>query len=85
MIELHTQKHDEYGLELKDKMKSLRLAFKTEELKDKLPVFIIDGKEKITGRADIEQWFRELEEELRIQRSITGDACYIDPETGKVC
>ncbi len=85
MIELHTHEKDEFGSELMEKMRRLRLAFKAIDLDDHTAVFVIDGNKKISGEEALNTWFRELEKELHIQRSITGDACYIDPETGKVC
>ena len=47
--------------------------------------FIVDGGEKIEGDEKITSWMRELQGDLEWERSLTGDACYLDPETGEVC
>jgi len=50
----------------------------------KLPVIkengtIVNGKEKI------ERYLLELESELNYSRSVSGDGCYYDPDSGKLC
>lgn len=86
MITLHKTSVDEFGNELQSKLEELILAFHTEILPDgESDTYVIDGEKKITGQEDLEKWLSELEKELKIQRSISGDACYKDPETGEVC
>lgn len=48
-------------------------------------LFILDGSTRITGEEAIRTWLRELERELSIQRSISGDGCYVHPDTGDAC
>lgn len=45
----------------------------------------MDGREKIEGREAILSWLQVLERELSIQRSVSGDGCYLDPKTGETC
>ncbi|NBC65728.1 MAG: hypothetical protein GVY07_08770 [Bacteroidetes bacterium] len=86
MITLYRHKDDQQAAKIEEKLQDLVLAYQVEEIKDeKSDFFIEDGGEKIQGKEEIETWFRELEDELNWQRSISGDSCYIHPETGSVC
>ncbi|MDR9366914.1 MAG: hypothetical protein RI575_16380 [Balneolaceae bacterium] len=86
MITLYRQKDDQQAAKIEEKLQDLVLAYQVEEIEgEKSDLFIEDGGEKIQGKEEIETWFRELEGELKWQRSISGDGCYIHPETGNVC
>lgn len=87
MITLNKKKHHEFGEELESKLKSLVIAFKTEEIDENSDdeLFIVDGGKKISGKEELEMWLRQLESELRWTRSLSGDACFIDPNSGKTC
>lgn len=86
MITLYRQKDDQQAAKIEEKLQDLVLAYQVEEIEgEKSDLFIEDGGEKIQGKEEIETWFRELEGELKWQRSISGDGCYINPETGNVC
>lgn len=50
---------------------------------DDLPV-IDDSGDRYAGDA-VEPFLRTLERELRISRSLSADACYVDPDTGETC
>lgn len=85
MITLHRHKDDKQAAEIEEKLQDLVLAYRVEEMfDDQKEPFIEDGGKRVQGE-DLQQWFRELESELNWQRSLTGDGCYIDPDSGKVC
>ena len=89
MITLHSIKDDPKSSRLEQKLKELVLAFKTvyhqaDECSHSIP-YIEDGDAIITNDEKIEEWIVELESELKWQRSLSGDGCYIHPDSGKVC
>ncbi len=89
MIKLHRQTEDPAADKIEERFKDLVLSYKTvlsndTSDSDKLPR-IEDGDDIISGDEQIEQWLRDLEDELKWQRSLSGDGCYIDPKSGKVC
>lgn len=47
--------------------------------------FISDGGQVISGKKNIENWLTGLKKELKWQRSVSGDGCYIDPDSGETC
>lgn len=86
MITLHRHKDDKQAEKIEEKLQDLVLAYRVEEIEnDQIKPFIKDSGRKIQGEEELERWFRELESELSWQRSISGDGCYIHPDTGKVC
>lgn len=86
MITLHRHKIDPKAEEIEQKFKDLVLAYSVETLpEDESGPFIVDGDKKIEGVEEITAWLRELQSDLEWERSLTGDACYLDPETGEVC
>lgn len=89
MITLHCKKGDPKSNRLEQKLKEIVLAYKTvyhqaNESSHPLP-YIEDDDAIITDYEEIEEWIIELEAELKWQRSLSGDGCYIDPNSGKVC
>ena len=87
MITLKKKKNHDFGEELESKLKSLVIAFKTEEIDENSndELFIVDGGKKISGKEELEMWLRQLESELKWTRSLSGDACFIDSKTGETC
>lgn len=86
MITLHRHKDNEQAAKIEEKLQDLVLAYQVEKIDDQeSEPFIVDGGGKIQGEEELEVWFRELESELKWQRSITGDGCYIHPHSGKIC
>lgn len=87
MITLVRKDNDSASDEIEQRLKDLVLAYKTETVEtgtaEQTP-YINENGNAISGK-QLDEWFRELEEELTWQRSLTGDACYLDPETGKPC
>ncbi|MEX0660504.1 MAG: hypothetical protein WD381_01695 [Balneolaceae bacterium] len=89
MITLHRKKEDSKSDELEEKLKEMVLAYKTSlhhsaESKYPLP-YIEDGESIFTKDEEIEAWVLELETELKWQRSLSGDGCFIHPNSGKIC
>lgn len=89
MIILHRIKDDPTSDKLEQKLKDLVLAFKTvhhqSNKNDVSLPYIEDGDSVISDEQEIDDWVQELEAELNWQRSLSGDGCFIDPNTGKVC
>lgn len=86
MITLHRHKTDPKADEIEQKFKDLVLAYRMETLpEDESGPFIVDGDQKVEGEEEITSWLRELEGDLKWERSLTGDGCYIDPRSGEVC
>lgn len=86
MITLYRKKNDEQAAKIEERLKDLVLAYRVEEVEDhQIEPFIKEGSKKIQGEEQLEKWFRELETELNWQRSISGDSCYISPDSGKIC
>lgn len=85
MIILHHPKSDQEN-ELKQRLDRLSLNYKVEEHEsDELSApFIEEDGQNYKEKEEIEAWFLELEEELNVQRTISGDGCYINPRSGKV-
>jgi len=90
MIELHRRANDETSDEIEERFDDMIITYKTETYENEgdaefnLP-FIKEGKTVVTGEDKIAKYLRELEGELKFQRSISGDYCYIDPGSGEVC
>lgn len=95
MIEFHRYKKDEYADRIQQQLDDMVLAYKTithehpeteggKEPDAGLPYFNENGT-TYSGKQEITSYLRELSRELNEQRSISGDACYIDPRTGEIC
>lgn len=90
MIELHRYKTDQFADEIEQKLDNLVVAYRSEYYdeneKQSMPLpFIKESGKIIQGSGDIKEYLAELEKELTWQRSLSGDGCYIDPDSGKVC
>lgn len=85
MIKLIRQDDDPMADEIESRFNDLILSYKTEISEDKDLPKIVDGDTTLSDNDEIEEWLRELESELKWQRSLSGDGCYIDPKSGKVC
>jgi len=89
MITLYRKPDDKKADKIEARFKDLILSFKTEvkngKSKDENLPMIEDGDTIITGDQEIEDWLLELEADLKWQRSLSGDGCYIDPKSGNVC
>ena len=85
MIKLIRQDDDPMADEIESRFQDLILSYKTEISEDNDLPKIVDGDTTLSDKDEIEEWLRELESELKWQRSLSGDACYIDPDSGNVC
>lgn len=85
MIKLIRKSDDPKADEIASKFNDLILSYKTEISDGNDLPKIQDGDTIISDDKEIEGWLRELEDELSWQRSLSGDGCYIDPESGNVC
>ena len=89
MITLYRKPDDPKADEIEGRFEDLILAYKTEvaersSTEENLPK-IVDGDTTVTGDQQIEEWLTELEADLKWQRSLSGDGCFIDPKSGKIC
>jgi hypothetical protein len=87
MIVLHKKGKGSSSLQLEQKLEELVISFKTElhDFEEEgLPYIEEDGR-KFQKENEIKEWLNELEAELNMQRSVSGDGCYINPNSGKVC
>lgn len=85
MITLYRKTDDEEADRIEDALNNLVLAYKTEISDDEQTPSIRDGEQIIREQNEISEWLLELTKEIQFQRSLSGDCCYIDPETGKTC
>ena len=89
MIKLHRHKNSPEADEITERLDDLIISYKTvlhdsDSKKSSLPE-IEDGDRFITDPEEINSWFEQLRKELEFQRSLSGDGCYIDPDSGEVC
>jgi hypothetical protein len=85
MIKLIRNTDDTKSDDIESRFGDLVLSYKTEISDDDNLPKIQDGESVISGDKQIESWLRELEDELIWQRSLSGDGCYINPKSGKIC
>lgn len=87
MITLHRKKQSETADAIENRFEELILAYRVEPLPEsgRVAWSITDGDTKIQDHKELDTWLEKLEKDLDWQRSISGDGCYIDPETGSVC
>ncbi len=87
MIKLHKKESDTHSEKLEEKLKDLVISFKKEVHSSEtegLPYIEEDGRLYKTEK-EIEEWLEQIKKELSWQRSLSGDGCYIDPETDEIC
>ncbi len=87
MIVLHKKENHKKSKRLEERLKDLVISFKTEvheEHEHRLP-FIEENERVFSTPEEIDNWLQELTSQLEWHRSLSGDGCFIDPETGKVC
>jgi len=87
MIILNKKPGDAFAEEIHTALDDLIITFDVNNLPEDSSgkTYIKDGKKIIEGEKQINEWLRELEADLKWQRSLSGDGCYIDPETGESC
>ena len=85
MITLLRNKNDKSADAVEEKFSDLVLAYRV-VINNEIKNFIVkDGEDQYMPGKDFDNWLQQLELELKTQRSLSGDGCYIDPQTGMVC
>jgi hypothetical protein len=85
MITLYRKSNDEIADRVEDQFKDLVLAYQIRFDESLNVCFIMDGDNRIEPGEPLDAWFRQLTTELSWSRSLSGDGCFIDPQSGKVC
>ena len=95
MIELHRPKNDSFSDDVEETFQELVLAYNTVEYEgtgnsdhpehDRHLPRIEDGEGVYRGKEEIKEYLHQLRIDLHTMRAFTGDACYIDPDSGEVC
>ena len=85
MITLLRNKNDKSADAVEEKFSDLVLAYRV-VINNEIKNFIVkDGEDQYMPGKDFDNWLQQIELELKTQRSLSGDGCYIDPQTGMVC
>ena len=85
MITLLRNKNDKTADAVEEKFSDLVLAYRVVINNEIKSLIVKDGEDQYMPGKDFDNWLQQLELELKTQRSLSGDGCYIDPQTGKVC
>ena len=85
MITLHRKSEDPKADQIENRLQDLVLAYETEIDESANPCYISEGEKHIPLGDSMDEWFRSVEQELTWSRSLSGDGCYIDPESGEPC
>lgn len=87
MIILHIPISEKSDHKLEQRLQDLVLAYqKVEHDEGEVEqAFIEEDSVNYKTKEEIQAWFRQLQGELDWQRSLSGDGCYIDPESGETC
>ena len=81
-------RHDDHVLKdmIEERMKELVVAHKIEMLHEpSSEPYLSQSGSVARGKDEMLYFLDNLERELSIQRSISADACYVDPESGEIC
>lgn len=71
--------------EIEEKLKGMVAAYEVlQNVTTKLP-YLLESGLVINGSESITKFLESLEKELTWSRSISSDACYLDPDGGMVC
>ncbi|MGM0546271.1 MAG: hypothetical protein ACQEST_06060 [Bacteroidota bacterium] len=97
MFTFYYQRSNEFTRWVKDTLNELVVAHKivnvddigdtilpTGIITDQLPL-LSDGHEQWTSQEEIKAFLEELSRDLKFSRTLTSDACYIDPEDPSEC
>jgi hypothetical protein len=95
MFKFYRQKSDCFANWVEEKLDEMVVAHKIIDANgnDPLPEGITpddlpalsDGHETWSSQSDIKEFLRELDQDLSFSRSLTSDACYVDPENPDQC
>lgn len=97
MFTFYHQTSNEFSRWVKDTLKEMVVAHKIINVNDlgdialpdgistnELPL-LSDSHEQWTSQEEIKTFLEKLRQDLKFSRSITSDACYIDPENPSEC
>jgi len=90
VIKLYRNREDTFADKIAEQLENLAVAYKiyiTDHCnpdEEKLP-YLKEGNKTVSKNKEIEKFLYDLSLDLKDQRSVTGDSCYIDPETGEIC
>ncbi len=81
MIALHRPADSPAADAIEETLRDLCVAYRTVQSDT---YFLEEGGRRYAGDA-VRPYLDELAAELRANREVSGDACYIDPRSGTVC
>lgn len=84
MLYLYKKTNDSLGIEVETYLKDLSAAFRIRE-SDNDETYLKENEQVIKGEVAIKRYLEFYKGMLTAERSVSADACYIDPETGKTC
>lgn len=97
MFTFYHHKSDTFTRWVKDKLDDMVVAHKIIDVAEcdsgslpnststnDLPL-LSDGHEYWTSQEEIEEFLEDLQRDLEFSRSLTSDACYVDPENPNEC
>lgn len=95
MFKFYKQQSDHFTEWVEEKLAEMVLAHKIISAEDnrvlpdgisieELPI-LSDGHESWNSEDEIKEFLDKLHQDLKFSRSITSDACYIDPDNPKEC
>ena len=85
MIELYAPSGSVFGDKIEEQLIELVVAYKRIPLADEGDPWVKSGKEVYEAEAEIELFINRLRYEVTMNRLISSDACFIDPESGDGC
>ncbi|MEM7550742.1 MAG: hypothetical protein AAF363_13755 [Bacteroidota bacterium] len=84
MLYLHKKPEDELGVRVENYLRDKSAAFRM-RTSDEEESYIMENDIKIKGEQAVWRYLESYGNLLSAERSISADACYIDPNTGKAC
>lgn len=84
MLYLHKNENDLLGQEIREYLLEVSAAHKLIEITNE-ESFLAENENEIKGREAIFFFLENYNKQLVINRMVSGDSCYMDPETGLTC
>ena len=97
MFTLYHENTDTFVRWVQDRLEEMVVAHKVIDVEESDPIplpdgltnsdlpLLSDGHEHWTSQEDIKEFLDELQKDLEFSRSLTSDACYVDPENPSKC
>ncbi len=83
MLYFH-KNNDELGTKIADALANMSAAFKTVENENKTS-YLVEDEKLIEGEKAVLAFLADYGKLLTSHQMVTGDSCYLDPETGLSC